>query len=97
MYLANKEKQTIEETIQCPECKGSGQIQQRRQTILGVFATTTICSTCKGKGEIRWVQQNESTDVSGSAGLTFIDRDTMKIVKKHLLNKGEKLLHLSGF
>ena len=36
----------------CPNCHGSGQVQQRRQTPMGVFATTTTCPRCGGKGKI---------------------------------------------
>ena len=36
----------------CPNCHGSGQVQQRRQTPMGVFATTTTCPRCGGKGRI---------------------------------------------
>ena len=36
----------------CPECHGSGQVQVRRQTPMGMFATTTQCPKCAGKGKI---------------------------------------------
>ncbi len=36
----------------CPGCGGSGQVQQRRQTPMGVFATTGPCPKCGGKGRI---------------------------------------------
>ena len=36
----------------CPECHGTGQVQVRRQTPMGVFATTSACSRCGGKGKI---------------------------------------------
>ncbi len=36
----------------CPTCGGSGQVQQRRQTPMGVFATTGPCQRCGGKGKI---------------------------------------------
>ncbi len=36
----------------CPNCGGSGQVQQRRQTPMGVFATTAPCPHCGGKGKI---------------------------------------------
>ena len=36
----------------CPDCHGSGQIQMRRQTPLGVMATSAPCSRCGGKGKI---------------------------------------------
>ncbi|MBQ0037530.1 MAG: molecular chaperone DnaJ [Clostridiales bacterium] len=36
----------------CPDCHGSGQVQVRRQTPMGMFATTTQCPKCGGKGKI---------------------------------------------
>jgi molecular chaperone DnaJ len=36
----------------CPECHGSGQVQVRRQTPMGVFATSAPCGRCGGKGRI---------------------------------------------
>ena len=36
----------------CPECHGSGQVQIRRQTPLGVMATSTTCTKCGGTGKI---------------------------------------------
>ena len=36
----------------CSNCGGSGQVQQRRQTPMGVFATTGTCPRCGGKGKI---------------------------------------------
>ena len=36
----------------CPDCHGTGQVQVRRQTPMGVFATTSPCSKCGGKGKI---------------------------------------------
>lgn len=36
----------------CPDCKGTGQVQMRRQTPLGVMATSAPCARCGGKGKI---------------------------------------------
>ena len=36
----------------CPDCHGTGQVQMRRQTPMGVFATTAPCTKCGGKGKI---------------------------------------------
>ncbi len=36
----------------CPECHGSGTVQVRRQTPMGVFASTTSCPKCGGSGKI---------------------------------------------
>lgn len=37
--------------ITCPQCHGTGQVQQTQRTIFGVFTTTGICSTCMGEGK----------------------------------------------
>ena len=36
----------------CPDCRGSGTVQVRRQTPMGVFATTSTCPKCGGQGKI---------------------------------------------
>ena len=36
----------------CPDCHGTGQVQVRRQTPMGVFATSSPCPKCGGKGKI---------------------------------------------
>ena len=36
----------------CSNCGGTGQVQQRRQTPMGVFATTSACPRCGGRGKI---------------------------------------------
>ena len=36
----------------CPDCHGTGQVQVRRQTPMGVFATSAPCAKCGGKGRI---------------------------------------------
>ena len=36
----------------CPECHGTGTVQVRRQTPMGVFATSAPCTRCGGKGRI---------------------------------------------
>ncbi len=36
----------------CTQCNGTGQVQQRRQTPMGIFATTTTCPKCGGQGKI---------------------------------------------
>ncbi|MCI9445606.1 MAG: molecular chaperone DnaJ [Oscillospiraceae bacterium] len=36
----------------CSNCGGTGTVQQRRQTPMGVFATTSPCPRCGGKGKI---------------------------------------------
>lgn len=36
----------------CPDCHGTGSVQVRRQTPMGVFATSSPCTRCGGKGKI---------------------------------------------
>jgi len=36
----------------CPDCHGTGTVQVRRQTPMGVFATSAPCGKCGGKGKI---------------------------------------------
>ena len=36
----------------CSNCGGTGTVQQRRQTPMGVFATTSPCPRCGGKGKM---------------------------------------------
>ena len=36
----------------CPECRGSGQIQRVRQSILGQMMTATQCGRCNGLGKV---------------------------------------------
>lgn len=36
----------------CPDCRGSGMVQQRRQTPLGFMSTSAPCGRCGGKGKI---------------------------------------------
>ena len=36
----------------CPDCHGTGTVQVRRQTPMGVFATSSPCPMCGGKGRI---------------------------------------------
>jgi molecular chaperone DnaJ len=36
----------------CPDCRGSGQVQRVRQSLLGQMVTATPCNRCQGTGEI---------------------------------------------
>ncbi len=36
----------------CPDCHGTGSVQVRRQTPMGVFASTAPCQKCRGTGKI---------------------------------------------
>jgi molecular chaperone DnaJ len=38
--------------VQCPECRGRGQIQQVRSSLFGQFVSVSACSNCGGSGEI---------------------------------------------
>ncbi|MBD3172623.1 molecular chaperone DnaJ [Candidatus Bathyarchaeota archaeon] len=38
--------------ITCPQCGGTGQIQQRRQSLFGSMITVTTCPRCQGRGEV---------------------------------------------
>ena len=38
--------------IKCPECKGTGQVRQVQNTILGQVQTTRTCGSCHGTGEV---------------------------------------------
>lgn len=58
----------------CSACGGSGQVQQRRQTPMGVFATTGPCPNCGGKGKI---VKTPCGDCSGSGRLRR--RKTVKV------------------
>lgn len=50
------------ESITCPACKGTGQINQSRQTMFGTVMTTKSCSSCSGSGKII---KDPCTDCSG--------------------------------
>ena len=43
---------SIDRVEQCPDCRGSGVIQQRRQTPLGYMSTSAPCQRCGGRGKI---------------------------------------------
>ncbi|MEG0779679.1 MAG: molecular chaperone DnaJ [Oscillospiraceae bacterium] len=36
----------------CPDCHGAGVVQTRRQTPMGVFASTSPCTRCNGTGKL---------------------------------------------
>ena len=38
--------------VTCPQCNGSGQVQQRRQTMFGFSNVISECPSCRGKGKI---------------------------------------------
>jgi molecular chaperone DnaJ len=38
--------------VPCSECRGSGQVQQIRQSLFGQFVSVTTCGSCRGSGEV---------------------------------------------
>lgn len=38
--------------VECPTCKGEGQIRTNRRTILGTFQQVSTCPECRGEGKI---------------------------------------------
>ena len=58
----------------CSNCGGSGTVQQRRQTPMGVFATSSPCPRCGGKGK---VIQTPCKDCGGSGQVR--KRKTVKV------------------
>ncbi len=38
--------------VRCPDCGGSGEVRQVRQTFLGSMISVNTCPRCKGRGEI---------------------------------------------
>jgi len=37
---------------QCPQCNGTGQLQQSRRTNFGIFTQITTCNRCRGQGTV---------------------------------------------
>lgn len=38
--------------IECPRCRGTGQIRTSRRTMLGSFSTVSTCGACRGTGRV---------------------------------------------
>lgn len=74
----------------CSNCGGSGQVQQRRQTPMGVFATTGPCPKCGGKGRII---KNPCTKCGGSGQLR--QRKTIKVSVPAGIDNGQ-IISLRG-
>ena len=58
----------------CPDCGGSGQIQQTRRTIFGTFSQVSTCQKCSGNGEI---QEKECKECRGTGRVQ--DIETIKV------------------
>lgn len=59
------------EMINCPDCKGSGQVTQVTRTIFGNIQQATICPKCQGAGKI----PEKVCTVCKGTGTEFKDRD----------------------
>lgn len=66
--------------VTCSQCNGTGQIQQRRQTLFGFSSVITDCPSCRGKGKIIKeacsscrgtgnVRKNKTVEVNVPAGI----------------------------
>jgi len=55
----------------CPQCEGSGQVRQVRQTILGQMVNVQPCGRCRGAGEI------VETPCPGCRGRGLVDETRM--------------------
>lgn len=40
------------EIITCPQCQGTGELRQARQTPFGSFVNVTLCHRCRGEGRV---------------------------------------------
>ncbi|MDY6835739.1 MAG: DnaJ C-terminal domain-containing protein [Chloroflexota bacterium] len=45
-----RDTNTVNLTVKCPECRGSGTVKQMRQGVFGRFVNMVICHKCKGDG-----------------------------------------------
>lgn len=62
--------------LECPQCKGAGEIKEVKNTILGQIMTSTICSTCRGEGK---VPEKPCTRCNGNKRLSKEETLTVKI------------------
>jgi len=62
--------------VSCPQCKGSGQIKQIRQTMLGQIMTQAVCPQCKGAGQS---PEKACTKCNGNKRLAKDDEVSVKI------------------
>ena len=70
----------------CPDCHGTGTVQVRRQTPMGVFATSSPCPKCGGKGRI--IHQ-PCTDCRGSGAVR--KRKTIKATIPAGIDNGQTI------
>lgn len=70
----------------CPDCHGTGTVQVRRQTPMGVFATSSPCPKCGGKGRI--IHQ-PCTDCCGSGAVR--KRKTIKATIPAGIDNGQTI------
>ena len=40
------------DVITCPQCRGTGELRQARQTPFGSFVNVTVCPRCRGEGRV---------------------------------------------
>lgn len=62
--------------LDCPACGGSGQIRERRQTMLGQVMTSRPCDTCNGEGKI---PETPCQTCNGNKRLSKEEQITVKI------------------
>lgn len=61
---------------ECPTCKGEGQVQTSRRTILGNFSQVTVCPDCQGEGKI---PEKKCTKCGGDGRVREYEKIKVKI------------------
>ncbi len=74
------------DTVQCSTCNGTGQVNQRQQTMFGTVMTTKTCPTCSGAGTII---KDPCTSCNGRGRKSR--KKKLKINVPAGINKGEML------
>lgn len=62
--------------VECPACKGSGEVQTTRRTILGTFSQASVCSECQGEGRI---PQKKCRKCGGSGRVREYEKTKIKV------------------
>ncbi|HLM83932.1 MAG TPA: molecular chaperone DnaJ [Candidatus Bathyarchaeia archaeon] len=62
--------------VECPTCKGAGEIRTTRRTILGTFAQSSVCPTCQGAGKI---PEKKCTKCGGEGRMREYEKIKIKI------------------